>query len=1431
MTEEAAGDDDVVKENGATAAKTDEPDIDWKSRYETLESSLERFKSQAMKIRQALGQKLKLMEQRLAAMNWEPKEVDRHVLELENSCHEKDKIITDLRQQLEDQKSQRQQDARVVEEKAMRIKDWVSRKLQELEQQNQDLQTENEILQDQLEILRERLQALPSMAAKEIFRASLQECGSRRTSHSSSPPEIPQRPSAAVLNSMRLGVGCEGSDGAGDSHIHLQDSASEDSDDSMEDMEQTETDPVYQEIDRNHESKYEPKRAFPPQIKIERKVFQEAHLLDSLVSSSNGSEEPLNRSHRLSQAQSHTSSTSDRNDEATNTGSPNGGDEEDGDSEETAVSLTLSLNSPRTPLTPLFPQAPPTTPAGSLTEVYNGRDKQHPLSDPTDSNMAFMATLPRSKCSTFKPSPVYIQSQLSSKQPYGQTDNRSYHMEYNSAISEPNLGHQSRSTSKPNTPTSKSSASWENRIQAYTESGKSVKSQQGKNLNDASVPVCEAFSTSHLYRDNTVPVYATLKGKAAQIRSTPFTEDSPSDSSDNEDIPVAMTTNLTAAGGTATTTFTREAVMTVAGPCNTKTTTSTTVRKLPASHSSSGAMKRGVSSSSIGSETSSDYALPPDEASSKSDSENSEPEQKLLKYTTDSAKRDTLERCGYLSKLGGKVKTWKRRWFVLRDQEILYYKSQHDALRKPQGIIQLDSSSRIARSHGEVTFEITNNKRTYYLTADSPSEMEKWIRSVQKALKRQAASFLLDNVGTKTVLKGWLTKAKNGSTRKCFCVLLGRHILYYKTSSDKIPIGQLHLQDARVEEIERTCESDEEFESGSVQRHVLAIWPQCQGPTYLILPTKQEKDSWLYHLTVAAGGGTGNVGTEYEQIISKLMEVDGDAGSVFWKHPMVLHSKEPINRPLTTLPSEELQELAVDLFKSLKEFMCTVIESPTIDFHVTLAQSMLQTCLDHPQLQNELYCQLVKQTCRHPVQQKTSVQNLLLCGKHSWFLCDTTPTSPTSSVMDLSDSKLNPSPYVVLQGWQLLAMCTSLFLPKQSIMWLVRVHLQRNADPRSETGKYAIFCQRGLERTSLKGGREVHPSRMEVLSILLRNPYHHSLPISIPIHFLNGSYQVISFDGSTSVLELLQTLNKAIGMRDCSQSGFALFTDDPLQRDLQHCLKGTLKVCDVISRWDEAYNEGGSGKQDTNRTLRLLYCNRLYFKSTCNGETEKERLLLVYQINNEIVAGRFPLNRDLALELASLMAQIEFGDVRVSEGLSPGAVVPTPQLAQVLDRFYPRQYKDTSSSDLKQLTSTLIERWQALKGRGTQDCVRVYLTVARKWPFCGAKLFCAVPKGGKEKNTCIWLAVHEEGLSVLEYSSMQPMNTYDYKSVITFGGWRDEFMFVLNQLIESAPHHYEHRTDRLLFLMPKPQILEITHLIASYINFRVATSPDSAGDS
>ncbi len=98
------------------------------------------------------------------------------------------------------------------------------------------------------------------------------------------------------------------------------------------------------------------------------------------------------------------------------------------------------------------------------------------------------------------------------------------------------------------------------------------------------------------------------------------------------------------------------------------------------------------------------------------------------------------------------------------------------------------------------------------------------------------------------------------------------------------------------------------------------------------------------------------------------------SASMFWKHPLLLHTKEPITKPLTSLPSEDLHQRALELFRSCHMFMALAIDSPQIDYHVSLAQNILETCLQYSELQNEIYCQLIKQTSRHPPQHKSGVQ-------------------------------------------------------------------------------------------------------------------------------------------------------------------------------------------------------------------------------------------------------------------------------------------------------------------------------------------------------------------------------------------------------------------------------------------------------------------------
>ncbi|CAH2268717.1 jg18384, partial [Pararge aegeria aegeria] len=67
------------------------------------------------------------------------------------------KAITRLEGQIEEQKQLRLQDAKQVEAKAARIKEWVTNKLRELEQQNQLLREQNDRCNHQLELLRNHI--------------------------------------------------------------------------------------------------------------------------------------------------------------------------------------------------------------------------------------------------------------------------------------------------------------------------------------------------------------------------------------------------------------------------------------------------------------------------------------------------------------------------------------------------------------------------------------------------------------------------------------------------------------------------------------------------------------------------------------------------------------------------------------------------------------------------------------------------------------------------------------------------------------------------------------------------------------------------------------------------------------------------------------------------------------------------------------------------------------------------------------------------------------------------------------------------------------------------------------------------------------------------------------------------------------------------
>ncbi|XP_020012992.2 pleckstrin homology domain-containing family H member 2 isoform X1 [Castor canadensis] len=1427
--------------------------VDWKERCVALESQLMKFRVQASKIRELLAEKMQqlerqvidaerqaekafqqvqVMEEKLKAANIQTSESETRLYkkcqDLQSLIQEKDDIIQNLELQLEEQKQIRIQEAKIIEEKAAKIKEWVTVKLNELELDNQNLRMINQNQTEEIRTIQSKLQEVQGKKSSTVCTPKLSE-GQRLSSltfgcfssRAKSPPqvgmskvsskepefiegkdieemEVPEKPadnqvqennrsqrtprSSEQNRKTRISFAMDG-DKSQNSGAPVGDWSSDEEDGSKgrsksrcistlsshtsEEGAQCgrlgseayltasdDSSSIFEEetfgIKRpEHKKLYSWQQE--AQWKAQNRLLEKGNSEKSKKDQDSSSDE-LNKKFQ-SQRLNYSSSSSEAN-----TPSP---------------ILTPALTPKHPNLLPgkgaqlmsSLHLPPPKLRIPNVFSLSVALTKKH-LSQPQLNSDRMFGTN-RNAISMIRPlRPQETDLDLLDGISTEIVENMDMSCEdglfsYDS-LEAPYSDDQETSDSakkaacsKPPTPPLHRFPSWESRIYAVAKSG--IRMSEAMNMENASNKSSTTMLsyttsgpyTSLIYKNMTTPVYTTLKGKATQISSSPFLDES----SGSEEEGSSMSGSRTSESDPRS-------------------------RSVPGSPR---VMKRGVSVSSVTSE--SDYAIPPDAYST--DTECSQPEQKLPKTcssSSDSGKNEPLEKSGYLLKMSGKVKTWKRRWFVLKGGELLYYKSPSDVIRKPQGHIELSASCSILRGDNKQTVQLTTEKHTHYLTADSPNILEEWIKVLQNVLRVQAANPLCLQPEGKPTMKGLLTKVKHGYSKRVWCTLVGKTVYYFRSQEDKFPLGQIKLWEAKVEEVDRSCDSDEDYEASGRSllstHYTIVIHPKDQGPTYLLIGSKHEKDTWLYHLTVAAGSNNVNIGSEFEQLVCKLLNIEGDPSSQIWRHPTLCHSKEGILSPLTTLPSEALQTEAIKLFKTCQLFINAAVDSPAIDYHISLAQSALQVCLTHPELQNEICCQLIKQTRRRQPQNQ-------------------------------------PGP---LQGWQLLALCVGLFLPHHPFLWLLRLHLKKNADSRTEFGKYAIYCQRCVERTQQNGDREARPSRMEILSTLLRNPYHHSLPFSIPVHFMNGIYQVVGFDASTTVEEFLNTLNQDTGMRKPVLSGFALFTDDPSGRDLEHCLQGNIKICDIISKWEQASKEQQPGKCEGTRTVRLTYKNRLYFSMQARGETDREKLLLMYQTNDQIINGLFPLSKDLALEMAALLAQVEIGDFERPFSTPAGHVTnqckANQTLKQVIEKFYPKRYRDGYSEEqLRQLYQRLSTRWMALRGHNTADCVRIYLTVARKWPFFGAKLFFAKPITPPSLgNTFMWLAIHENGLSILEYNSMRLIVSYVYKSLMTFGGYQDDFMVVINTHSKDKP------TEKLLFAMAKPKILEITLLITSYIN-------------
>ncbi|XP_040922554.1 pleckstrin homology domain-containing family A member 1 isoform X2 [Toxotes jaculatrix] len=105
------------------------------------------------------------------------------------------------------------------------------------------------------------------------------------------------------------------------------------------------------------------------------------------------------------------------------------------------------------------------------------------------------------------------------------------------------------------------------------------------------------------------------------------------------------------------------------------------------------------------------------------------------------AQDQAIIKAGYCVKQGAVMKNWKRRYFMLDENALSYYKSEleREALRviplkEIHKVQECKQSELMMRDN---LFEMVTSSRTFYIQADSPEDMHSWIKAISGAIVAQ----------------------------------------------------------------------------------------------------------------------------------------------------------------------------------------------------------------------------------------------------------------------------------------------------------------------------------------------------------------------------------------------------------------------------------------------------------------------------------------------------------------------------------------------------------------------------------------------------------------------------------------------------------------------------------------------------------------------
>uniref|UniRef100_A0A061QQX7 Kinesin-like calmodulin binding protein n=1 Tax=Tetraselmis sp. GSL018 TaxID=582737 RepID=A0A061QQX7_9CHLO len=384
---------------------------------------------------------------------------------------------------------------------------------------------------------------------------------------------------------------------------------------------------------------------------------------------------------------------------------------------------------------------------------------------------------------------------------------------------------------------------------------------------------------------------------------------------------------------------------------------------------------------------------------------------------------------------------------------------------------------------------------------------------------------------------------------------------------------------------------------------------------------------------------------------------------------MLTHSRECIPTSLLKLANEN-QSRAVKMFGSILKYTGESQEGDplTAAQRVEVAQKLLHNGLKRPELKDELYMQLLKQT------------------------------------------RGNPSVEARTHAWELFHLVAAAMPPNKDYIGLVSEYIHNVSHDEEEPKEVQVLANRAwnaLKRSAKAGTRRSLPSTEEIEALFA------SRKLTTIVFFLDETFEELEYDITTTVLEAVEQLAGVIKLEnyntftlfECRKQVAAKAGAEPVP-DEHILLDDNRYMADVIVE----FRNGKAAKEGMQS--KILFKKRM-FRETDETITEPVFVNLSFvQAQHDYLNGNYPVVREDAAQMCALQIQAESGSSLLDS---------EEAIAANIEKYITKQVLMTRPRD--EWKADVAARYRALEQFSKEDARLQFLRILRSLPYGNAIFF------------------------------------------------------------------------------------------------------------